>query len=125
MGGISNPPTVAPVTKCDIEVFNGTTPAVPAWTDLDLSSVVGARAAFVILRATPAAGWTAGHYIITRPNGETEFSSTQASPFKTTFAATQAGILFGLTGSDGIIEWRAEDGSIDCVIDLLAYITNK
>lgn len=126
--GVGSDPTeidvpTSPLTLVDAEVFNGTSPGASAWTDLNLSGVVGANPAIVWLRAYNANAGT--KYFAFRPNGETEFSSISFTD--TIMVANIGGTSFDIficpTDAGGIIEWRYEATSqAGVTIDVIAYI---
>jgi len=114
-----------PLVICNTEVFSGNSPGVPAYTALDLSGVVGARAALVILRVYNASGGAAN--FATRPNGETEVISfgDALKCFSCSIAGgTDWGFVMGLTDAAGILEWYCSlAGQAGTTIDLIGYIT--
>lgn len=104
------------------QVFDGTSPA--AYTDLDLSSVVGANSALVYLRVKSGSVPTQVEF---RRNGETE--EVDAAPaaghgtdaLELTDSAAINHILVE-TDEDGIVEWKVSNtGSFDIYLD--AYIS--
>ena len=106
------------------EAFNGTSPAVAAWTDLDLSAIVGARSALVILKAyNPNA---AVKHFVFRPNGETElvnYSSHLMGIYQA--SALGFGSVLCYTDDAGILEWMYQQISqAGVIIDVMAFLTN-
>jgi len=110
------------LTIAETEVFNGTSPNPSAWTDLDLSAVVGVNTAFVLLRFYNADA--AARYTGFRINGETEVSIFDQGPFSTEqIGATSFGYGLCLTDTNGVIEWYYSDvGQAGVTIDVIAYI---
>lgn len=116
-------PSPAALTIVDTEVFNAASPGTAVFTDLALSSIVGANFALVLLKvflATPAGAQS----FSVRQNGDTEIDY---------FGGEGIGALYK-TGSDkswyvlcptdaaGIIEWYYSKLNDTVVIDLIAYI---
>jgi len=113
----------ARMTIAETEVYSAATPGVSAWTDLDLSAVVGANPALVLLKVQAGAGcqWAV------RKNGDTdEFFSAGAEMIGAakgyTAAANHFDVLIVATDAAGIIEWEASAGVAAATIDVMAYI---
>ena len=121
--GANDPIWTDIVKLVNTEVFSGNSPNPSAWTDLDLSAVVGARAALVMLRFYNA---NAGQsYVVTRPNGETEASETSSGtePFHSYPKATEFTLLIALTDAAGVIEWKYQRANeANTTIDVIGYI---
>jgi len=109
------------LTVAETEVFTGTSPA--SYTDLDLSSVVGAKSSLVLLKIT--VGFDSAVCGV-RKNGDTDdqflqstvgFACGQFTTFTNKFA-----ILCVITDASGIIEWRTDAARTNCTIDVIAYI---
>ena len=111
------------LTLVDTEVFNGNSPNPSAWTDLDISAVVGANGAYGVGRITMGNGSHVGF----RPNGEAEFvtEAGESSPYH--FECDQGTVqLFNfLTDSSGVIEWKYDIAAEAVIIDIIGYIPNK
>lgn len=120
---IDNPAIVVPgaaLVITEIEVFNGASPTV--WTDLDLSAVVGANPALVVLKVYTGG---ASRDIAFRKNGDTDqFYDTD------TTSARGAALVFTkpfcvvivATDADGIVEWITDVSYATTTIDVIAYI---
>lgn len=85
------------------KVFDGTSPTT--WTDLDLSSYVGAEHKLVLLKVKATSANTSAF----RPDGDTDEYYSVNSYSGCNRAWTTAAV-FGMaiveTGSNGIVEWR-------------------
>lgn len=106
----------------DTEVFNGTSPNPAAWTDLDLSAVVGANHALVILRCYNADA--SARSFAVRPKGETECSfNTSDAFYKSSPSASSYCELITYTDAAGIIQWwYAQVDVAGITIDVVAYL---
>lgn len=113
-------PAAPILTIAETQVFTGNTPIV--WTDLDLSATIGAQKTLVLLKVTPAGGFTS---ICFRQNGETdEHYGTGAYGNGTGKIYAESGVsmwVLVLTDAAGIIEWKAS-GALACTVDVVAYI---
>ena len=120
--GANDPAWSSVITLAETEVFNGTSPNPSAWTDLDLSAVVGVNTAFVILRFYNANA--AARYTGFRMNGETEVSIFDQGPFSTEqIGGTSFGYGLCLTDTSGVIEWYyTEANQANVTIDVIAHI---
>ena len=94
-----------------IKVFGPDNPPT-AFTDLDLSSVVGEQAVFVFLKVTQTSG-AMDTYATFRPNGATEdwYDNQAGQHGSTEFRVNQlnlpcSGLLGCMTDSSGVVEWR-------------------
>jgi len=108
------------LTVAETEVFNGT--EVSSWTDLNLSGVVGANPALVLLKVNGDAVDFA-----VRKNGDTdEFFDTDTSLSSGAALLTTSSALYGVlivaTDASGIIEWITDGASETVTIDVIAYI---
>jgi len=110
----------SPLTVAETEVYNAAAPT--AWTDLNLSGVVGSNVALVILKVDIANGISAAF----RKNGDaSEYFSTDTAD------ARGCALVKGLspvclvvivpTDAAGIIEWMAAAVN-NVTIDIVAYI---
>ena len=109
----------ATLTVAETEVFNGTSPT--NWTDLDLSSTIGAQPTLVLLKINIAQTDT---FYAVRKNGDTdEFYLTGAQPRGVALAigGVYHGALLVATDNAGIIEWKAFAARA-ATIDVIAYI---
>lgn len=110
------------LTVAETEVFNGTSPI--SWTDLNLSGVVGARHAIVLLKIfSPWAG--GGLQASFRAKGETEYVSTAGN---TSYSAALTGqsvyaMVFVHTDADGIVEWNCDRAEPNFTIDVVAFLS--
>lgn len=116
--------TDSTLTFVDTNVLNGVaTPA--AWTDVDLSAVVGANACLVMCRIT-AVGATTPDFAF-RTNGETAEVGTAANYFYggiTTLSLDEnfIGYIFIKTDTGGIIECKERVSAQNYSLDVIAYI---
>jgi hypothetical protein len=104
----------------ETQVFTGVTPST--YTDLDLSSVVGARTALVLLRITSG---SSNSYFKFRRNGLTgDATFGQVSTAMCgSLGSTHIGYVILTTDSSGVVEWIAQDGAGDeCTIHVDFYI---
>ena len=121
---VSNPRVVQHLFLVNTQVFAANTPGASAWTDLDLSAVVGARNALVVLRWQCAQGNAATFF---RRRGDTD-DQYMAAP---TMAIGASGLrvdtagVFGTvvvpTDSGGWIEWKSSAVTQACTIDVIAF----
>ena len=84
------------------EKFNGTTPNI--WTDLDLSSVVGANRVLVYLRVT----CSVANQIVFRTNGDALSVGSDGNDLGVTGCTPPAGgggFVLVMTDTAGIVEW--------------------
>ena len=86
-------------------VFNGVAPV--AWQDLDLSAVVGARKALVLLLFYNNSGDATAQQYKTRPNGAATEYNYGVSCTATSIGDGEACILLCFTDAAGIVEWKA------------------
>ena len=100
MTEVSNPPVV--VHFPGTQVHNAIGPV--AWTDLDLSAVVGARKALVYLRCLNGTGFNA--IITLRPNGDG--GAWIGGVVRTQVVDTGVAALLVYTDAAGIIEWYTD-----------------
>jgi len=114
--------TVNNLTVSETEIFNGTAPT--DWTDLDLSAVVGANSAMVLLKIsnpTLQLGNTA-----VRKNGDTDDFLVGAAgggcAAIINSAATYFNVVLVTTDTSGIIEWKATAARAGTTVDIMAYI---
>ena len=104
----------ASLTVAETEVFNATAPV--SWTDLDLSGVIGANSAMVLLKVKQS-----GRSHLRRNGDANDPWSTNDLPQGT--AGVQGNFLRVLVETDasGIVEWRAEN-AMTSTVDVVAYI---
>ena len=122
MGFISNPADPgAALTVAETEVFNGTSPI--AWTDLDLSAIVGANRALVLLKVGNPATTIYGTAL--RRNGDVDesYNASSHGASKASFGGVSL-FMHAVMATDaaGIIEWRAGAAVAGVTIDVVAYI---
>lgn len=120
-GGVSNPLAGAKLTVAETEVFSGTSPT--AFTDLDLSAVVGTNPALVLLKV-----YSASNFVVlsVRKNGDTDTFSAGSQTAAGGCAMVDDFQTFHLvvlvaTDVNGIIEWDT-DGAVSMTIDVIAFI---
>lgn len=118
---INNPGGGAELTVAETQVYNANAPL--AWTDLDLSAVVGARPALVLLKLWMDAG---GDPFAVRKNGDTdEFYIAGATNAEGVACVLLNGAghrcVAVATDDNGIIEIRGGQVAA-CTIDLIAFL---
>jgi len=104
------------------QVFSGNCPS--SWTDLDLSSIVGARRALVFLKVKANAGITSKKYRF-RTNGDTDqysYDTNRPHCSACVVSIGECGTVWVMTDANGIIEWMSGE-SHDTTLWILAYIT--
>ncbi len=112
----------ATLTVSETEVFNGASPV--AWTDLDLSGVIGLNAAIVILKIASADQFTT---VAVRKNGDTDefYVASPINPMGAALSRRPAAnvhtVVVALTDTVGKIEWMTEDTQT-VTVDIMAYI---
>jgi len=105
------------------QAFSGSSPT--SWTDLDLSSIVGASQALVMLQFKAGNDMNA---LAVRTNGDTEeyyHTSSDASAQGLQLAhhdSVNVLSLMVVTDSAGVIEWRTETSSGSAVVNVVMYI---
>lgn len=97
------------------QVYNAAAPIT--FTDLDLSSVVGAYRAWVLLRVHNTGALGTGYWF--RENGDTDVTAEDATIPRGTGAAylagPQAGYFLVPTDNAGIVEWRAGAANVTTI----------
>lgn len=104
------------IVFCDTEVYNANAPA--AWTDLDLSGVVGSNNALVMLRVRNNQVLM-GHNISFR-----EDDTVDVSGARITMATADAwiGTVWLKTDASGVIEWKSSAAGRATIVNLIAYM---
>ena len=118
---ISNPIPGVAMVIADTQVFNGTSPA--AWADLDLSSVIGANPALVLLKIS-CAGYSFSPAAVRRKGDTDEFYDA------TKFGGVAAGetpnndhtAYWVATDNAGVIQWITSSAKANTTVDVMAYI---
>lgn len=123
---IDNVPTAF---ENNAEVFSGASPA--AYADLDLSAIVGAVRALVVLEVYSNQNSVDDCYTF-RPKGSTyDYHQTVAGlglggcsvvDLKDNAASPEAGIAICITDSSGFVQWYAATGGEQTKVVLLGYI---
>ena len=122
---VNNPSAAgASLTVSETEVFSGTSPNPSAWTDLDISAVVGSNVALVLLKIlNPDGGAQAVGF---RVNGDADESFDTANRGMSSNGDVGNGkyaYAVVATDSSGILEWRFEAVDIaNITIDVVAFI---
>lgn len=102
------------------QVFSGTSPST--FTDLDLSSVVGARQRMVVLKFITSAG---AKLVVFRPNGDaTDYyggATVTGANAGTNGATSSATTCIVKTDTAGVVEWRTTNAETGCTISVEAY----
>lgn len=118
---IFNPGKSFELQLVDAEVFSGASPNPEAWTDLDISAVVGPNPALVLLRFYNA---NAGvKECSMRRNGETEFSTRTRYGYNSAYmGGTDFGLILCETDVAGILEWKYDQvDQANITIDVIAF----
>ena len=106
------------------EVFSGNSPNPIAWTDVDVSAVVGTKNALVVFRCYNPNGGV--KYFGFRPNGEAEYSVLTVAMinFACCFCpAPDVGIALCHTDANGRVEWNYNQANqAGVTVDVIAYI---
>lgn len=94
------------------------------FTDLDLSSVVGATTALVMLKVKNTDAAVNDSFAV-RPNGDADdyFGSDTGGATKIQLNVSEAGILMVKTDSAGVIEWRTGSANTETTMTVLGYWT--
>jgi len=125
MGNLNNPALAGVTIKStETEAFNGTSPNPTAWTDLDLSAIVGAKVTFCILKCYNADPAVARDFAI-RTNGETEIDTNHTYGFDRIggLLNVQHGLCAAFTDSAGIVEWSYNNvDQANITIDVVHWI---
>lgn len=101
------------------QVFSGAAPG--AYTDLDLSAVVGTRVVFVLLSLAKTATTAATNYFF-RTNGD-----AKNQPLNSVFSSqhdntnTSRVVICCITDASGIVEWLGSNNDA-VVVSVLAYM---
>lgn len=121
MGNIANPgESGVELVVAETEVFAANSPGASAWTDLDLSAVVGLRKTLVLLKFNGDLGDGA-----VRTNGDTDEFYNAIAPSGTQLVEVVAAVHIGVlvtTDANGIVEWRSALTSQPVTIDIMAYL---
>ena len=102
---LNNPGSAPLFNIASTLAFNTVAPI--AWTDLDLSAVVGARKALVLLKFYNYSGDASANQYKTRPNGDAGTYNYGVSCTATTIGDGENCFLLCYTDVAGIIEWKA------------------
>ena len=107
----------------EVLVFEGTSPT--EWTDLDLSDVVGDRAAFVSIRVTNDGDWSNLNVAAFRANEDTASYSTNETPLgsnKVNLGGNgSSGMVVTYTDDHGVVEWKTSDAREDMLVEVAMY----
>ena len=118
---IANLPTLATIAFPGTQVAT-TVGLTTSFADLDLSTVVGANKALVMLKVTVA---SANFIVMARPNGETTIDGS-GTPSSSSIAYAGSSnltqVLWVETGTDGIIEWKIVSGTVNANAWVMNYI---
>ena len=111
------------ISIVDALVFEGTSPT--EWTDLDLSDVVGDRAAFVSIRVTNDGDWSSLNVAAFRANEDTAAYSTNETPLgsnKVNLGGNgSSGMIVTYTDDHGVVEWKTSDAREDMLVEVAMY----
>lgn len=113
---------LAVLTVAETEVFDGTSPT--SWTDLDLSSVVGANVALVMLKVLSTGE---GEVKAFRKNGDTDESYSGGGSDYVSWGVSTVDTktiytnVIVVTDAAGKIEWRTQTAET-LTLDVIAFI---
>lgn len=110
----------SPLTVAETEVWNGSANTPTAWTDLDISAVVGSNVALVLLKISFGANDTAAIYF--RLNGDAELTETVTSVGAASRTVNEVIYLLVIADASGIIEWITGIAATGLTIDVVAYV---
>lgn len=115
-----NSPAGSAISFPGTTVFNASK-STGGWTDLDISAVVGVRAAFVIIEITNSTG---GNDSCTfKPKGSSvAYGTGSITCNPTVIPNTAIVIMSGLTNSSGIMEWYTEGTTGTVVLKILVVV---
>jgi len=121
---LNNPlPGGSTLVVAETNVFDGTCPT--AWTDLDLSSVVGLKDSLAILKVKIP---VASEMVAFRKNGDIDehFDAGGYDAGGCAFVATRAGVIHFIvvvaTDNVGKVEWRGTNAVANSTVDIIAYV---
>ncbi len=112
------------LTVSETEVFSGTPPA--AWTDLDISAVVGTNVALVLLKV--GRGANDPGEVVFRKDGDTDdffYSGSLAGHGVASADMLTNGIhtaYMVATSGLGVIEWKASNAVAGITVDVIAFV---
>ena len=112
------------VTVAETEVFASAAGPI-AWTDLNLSAVVGVQSAVVLLKIARIA--VANAVFAVRKNGDTEeyftTNPTDGTGIGMACSNTFNGyvVVMCATDSNGVIEWKVEAAGTTWTVDIIAW----
>lgn len=122
---ISNPGVVPASTIwkfVDTEVFAAASTTPIAWTDLDLSSVVGAQECLVVLAVVRSGGLLRAGF---RTNGDSRdfYNTTYECSINYTLTNNldPDGSVLVKTDANGVVEWFTSGAVTGATVDVLAY----
>lgn len=105
--------------------FSGTSPT--SYTDLDLSSIVGARSSVVLLKVVAGTVTVAFHFRKNGESGADHTIDTSSHASRTgLLETTDVGYVMVVTDSAGVVEWFTTQGGVGqasttCTITVEAY----
>ncbi len=102
------------------KVFDGTAPT--SWTDLDLSSVVGANVALVILNVYNAIS-VAAAAVRTKGDGKEYYTTgTSQGCAQGDLGSGVNCVFIVITDANGVIQWINESASANAKVFMMAYL---
>ena len=104
---LNNPGSAPLFNIASTLVFNAVAPV--AWQDLDLSAVVGARKALVLLKFYNNSGDATAQQYKSRPNGFADTYNYGVSCTSTAIADAETCFLICYTDAAGLIEWKSNN----------------
>lgn len=117
---ISNPSVTTVLRHPGTEIWDGTSQTPAVFTDLDLSPIVGAREALVLL-GVYRTGNDVG-ILSWRTNGATREIHTPNAYYDITVATTKEYQFLLMTDSAGIVEWYGAGQEVDLYVRVIAFL---
>ncbi len=111
------------LTVAETEVYNGNSPA--AWTDLDISAVVGTNPALVLLKIYYPAGAQESFAFRKNGDGDEFYSGSYDSAGAAAGSTVAANIFYAVmvaTDVLGVIEWKTDGVVAATTVDVIAFV---
>ena len=115
--------TDAQLVVAETEVFAANSPNPAAWTDLDISAVVGSNVALVMFKVMLTTSGGNKRFSM-RKNGDTEISHLGNIGVSGIFNPGSGSFNYVIcpTDASGIVEWYYENAADAVTIDVVAFI---
>ena len=105
----------------ETEAFASAAAPDDTFTDLNLSAIVGANKALVLIKVTNGVGSTRG--VCFRLNGDAEPTVGQRTGCSALYnTANSIGYIITATDANGIVEWTGDSVSQTTTLDVVAFI---